>query len=293
MTELLLPDQAIVITGAGRGIGRAYAHAAAVQGALLVVNDIDVETAEAVVAEITQQGGRAVASGHDVSNWAAAGELIELCVDTYGRVDGLVNNAGELRVNRPEDQTEADMNDVLGSSLIGTIACTTHALPHMQRARRGVILNVTSGQQMGAPAMAVYGAAKAGVAALTYSWSQDLSADGIRVNAISPNAQTRMAEVFETFVGGTAPGQNEGKAPESNAALAIYLLSELSAGVSGQVIRQDGQSIMVCSHPALISPSAFLPDGHDAHDVASVMAFELASMFQPVGVRRVSPPNFI
>lgn len=292
MTELLA-DQAIVITGAGRGIGRAYAHAAAAEGALLVVNDIDIDTAEAVVAEITDQGGRAVVSGHDVSNWAAAGELIELCVATYGRIDGLVNNAGELRVNRPEDQTEADMNDVLGSSLIGTIACTTHALPHMRQARRGVILNVTSGQQMGAPAMAVYGAAKSGIAALTYSWSLDLNPDGIRVNAISPNAQTRMADVFETFLGDSAPGQNEGKAPESNAPLAIYLLSELSAGVTGQVIRQDGQSIMVCSHPAVIAPSAFLPEEHNAHDVASAVAFELASLFQPVGVRRVNPPNFV
>lgn len=288
----LLDEMAVVITGSGRGLGRAYALAAAAEGAAVVVNDIDVDTAEAVVAEIAEAGGRAVVSGHDVSDWDAAAELIELCVESFGRIDGLVNNAGILRVNRPEEQTERDTLDVVNSSLLGTVACSTHALRHMCEAGRGVIVNVTSGQQMGAPVMAVYGAAKAAVATLTYSWSQDLHVSGVRVNAISPNAHTRMADVYEEFLGTRATGQNVGIEPESNAPLVIYLLSELSEGVSGQVFRFDGQRLMVCAHPTVIAPDAYLPEGCTARDVAAVVAGELAGLFQPSGIRRISAPMF-
>ncbi|MGJ3508335.1 SDR family NAD(P)-dependent oxidoreductase [Enemella sp. A6] len=290
--DKLLDGRAVVITGSGRGLGRAYALAAAAEGAAVVVNDLDRDAANDTVAEITNSGGRAIAGVQDVSDWDAAGELINLCVDSFGAIDGLVNNAGVLRINRPEEQTRRDTLDVVNSSVIGTVACTTHALQHMCAAGRGVIVNVTSGQQMGAPAMAVYGAAKAAVATLTYSWSHDLVAEGVRVNAISPNAHTRMADAYEEFLGPRAAGQNVGISPELNAPLVVYLLSELSDGVSGQVFRFDGQSLMVCSHPAVIDRDAYLPPECTARDIASVVASELTGLFQPVGLRRIKPPEF-
>src|SRR5439155_4055963 len=125
-----------------------------------------------------------------------AEELIERCVHEFGAIDGLVNNAGCFALSLPQEQRQQDVRRLVDVNLVGTIACGVHALRHMIGRRRGAVVNATSAEQMGKTSSAVYGATKAAVAALTYSWSVDVREHGVRVNAVSPNAHTRMAEIY-------------------------------------------------------------------------------------------------
>ena len=165
----LLDDRTVVITGAGRGLGEAYARAAAAEGATVVVNDVEGDLADAVARDIVAGGGRAVAHPADVSDWAAAEGLIARCVEEFGRIDALVNNAGEFALALPQEQGAEDARRLLDVNVYGTIACGTAALRRMVEQGSGVVLNVTSGEQMGNTATGVYGATKAAVATLTYS----------------------------------------------------------------------------------------------------------------------------
>ena len=280
-----LAGKAVVVTGAGRGLGAAYARAVAAAGGAVVVNDIDAAAAEAVAAGITADGGRAVAHVADVSSWQAAAELVDRCVTEFGAVDGLVNNAGVFSLSLPQDQQEAPARRALDVNLFGTIACGVHALRHMVRAGRGSVLNVTSGEAMGKSASAVYGATKAAVATLTYSWAEDVRSAGVRVNAISPNADTAMADVYRAFFGDQGR-QNAGLPPEANTPLAVYLLSDRSRDVTGQVVRIFGRELMLCTHPAVLEP-VLVRDEWTLEAIEEAFAADLVHRLQPAGVRRV------
>lgn len=250
----LLEDRAIVVTGAGRGLGEAYARAAAEAGARVVVNDIEGHLAEGVARDIVAAGGRAVAHPADVSDWAAAEGLVARCVDEFGGIDGLVNNAGEFALALPQEQEATAARRLLDVNVYGTVACGTAALRRMVEQGSGVVLNVTSGEQVGNTATGVYGATKAAVATLTYSWAEDVRAHGVRVNAISPNAHTRMADVYFAYRGDAEGSRNAGLPPSANAPLAVYLLSDLSAALTGQVLRITGGELMLCTGPAILDP---------------------------------------
>ena len=256
--ERALAGKAIVITGAGRGLGAAYARYAARLGAAVMVNDIVAEHAAAVPAGIVAAGGRAVAAPGDVADWNFATGLIERCVETFGGIDGLVNNAGVLRPARIEDITEADVRRMVETNLMGTVACGVAAAKRMLKQGRGAIVNVASGSQTGDIALSGYGATKGGVASLTYAWAIECAGRGVRVNAVSPLAETAMAKANAAFMAlqmarrdvvyGTLP------APENNAPLISYLLSDRSEDVNGQVVRIAGQSLSLVTHPMIASP---------------------------------------
>jgi NAD(P)-dependent dehydrogenase (short-subunit alcohol dehydrogenase family) len=277
-----LRGKAVVVTGAGRGLGAAYASLAAAEGAAVVVNDVDVERAREVVAEIGAAGGRAVADGSDIASWDGAGALIAHCVDAFGAIDGLVNNAGIFRLAGPYDQDPEDFRAVVEVNLLGTAYCGLHAIRAMTR---GSIVNVTSGAHAGSADMGAYGASKGGVASLTYCWAVDLAGSGIRVNAVSPNAQTRMAEAFEKHLGEKAQRQNIGKPAEQNAPAVVYLLSDLSASVHGQVVRMDGTELSLIRHPAVIGDGLNDPEW-TVEAVAAAFTGELAGCVQPLGLFR-------
>jgi NAD(P)-dependent dehydrogenase (short-subunit alcohol dehydrogenase family) len=279
-----LDDRAVVITGAGRGLGAAYARLAAAHGASVVVNDVEAAMAQSVVADIVRAGGRAVADHADISTWAGAGHLIQRCQSEFGTVDGLVNNAAIFRLAKPWEQDPAEFRQVLETNLLGTAYCGMHALFAMVEQGRGSIVNVTSGSQSGAAAMAAYGASKGGVAALTYCWAADVAGTGIRVNAVSPNAHTRMADEFERYLGVRARGQNVGKAPEINAPAVVFLLSDAAAAVNGQVVRVDGDELSLMSHPDVVEPSVCNPQW-TVEAVAAAFAATLSRLAQPVGLR--------
>jgi NAD(P)-dependent dehydrogenase (short-subunit alcohol dehydrogenase family) len=206
-----LEGRVVVITGAARGLGKAHAAYLASEGALVVVNDIGTEPdgsggdggagAEEVAAQIRAAGGEAVASAHDVTDWTQADALIRTAVEAFGDLHVLVNNAGILRDRLIVNMDEDEWDDVVAVHLKGSFVPLHHAAVYWrEKAERGgqpeaAVINVssTSGLQ-GNPGQANYGAAKAGIGALTVIAGQELHRYGVRVNAIAPAARTRLTE---------------------------------------------------------------------------------------------------
>jgi NAD(P)-dependent dehydrogenase (short-subunit alcohol dehydrogenase family) len=281
-----LAGKAVAVTGAGRGLGAAYARLAAAEGAAVLVNDVDQAQAVEVAEQIRAAGGRAEPDASDISTWPGAGRLVEHCVEAFGAIDGLVNNAGIFRMARPAEQDPATFRAVIEVNLLGTAYCGLHAIRVMLERGGGSIVNVTSGSHTGSTAMAAYGASKGGVASLTYCWAADLAGSGVRVNAVSPNANTRMAQEFERFLGDDAPGQNIDKSAESNAPAVVYLLSDASAGINGQVVRIDGDELSMMAHPAVIGEGLRNPEW-TVQGVAEAFESVLAAQARPLGMHRV------
>jgi NAD(P)-dependent dehydrogenase (short-subunit alcohol dehydrogenase family) len=251
----MLDGLAVIVTGAGQGLGRAYAIHAAGHGAGVVVNDIDRALAQRVVDEIVAGGGTAVAAGGSVADWDGAAAMAELATTTFGRLDGLVNNAGLFHLARPEDEDEAQVRQMIDANVVGPLFCGIHAIRKMiEGGNGGSIINVSSGYQSGVPAGGCYGATKGAVASLTYSWALDLHVHGIRVNAIAPLARTRQTDYAVERLRATgersaAPGAYP---PEAIAPLVTLLLSPATKGITGQMIRFDGRLLAIVAHPGAL-----------------------------------------
>jgi NAD(P)-dependent dehydrogenase (short-subunit alcohol dehydrogenase family) len=272
------------VTGAGSGLGAAYAQAAAALGAAVVVNDLDPALASATAARITQSGGSASAFAADVSDWDRARALIDRCIDEFGGIEGVVNNAGILGRLRPmTDETEDVARRVVDVNVFGTLFVGIHAARAMVAAGGGgAIVNVTSGNQCGHALLSTYGATKGAVASMTYAWAADLADHGIRVNAISPNAHTgQIDEVIEQL--GYNPEDREYPRREDNAAVVGFLLSDASKDLTGQVIRVDHGYVSITTHPLVAEPRIPLSEWTVA-SLAEVFRTRLASKIQPLGV---------
>ncbi|ULX50967.1 short-chain dehydrogenase [Cupriavidus taiwanensis] len=242
----------VIITGAGGGLGRAYALAFGAEGANVVVNDIRRDAAEAVCAEIRAAGGSALASDDDITQLATAQRIIDAAVEAYGEVHVLVNNAGICRDRMFVSLTEADWDDVMRVHLRGHF-CLANLLARRWRdaakAGHGVdarIINTSSGAGLqGSVGQSNYAAAKAGIAALTLVQAAELGRYGITANALAPAARTGMtADVFADMM----------KAPESGfdyydpanvAPLVVWLGSAESAQVNGRMIEAAGGMVSV------------------------------------------------
>jgi NAD(P)-dependent dehydrogenase (short-subunit alcohol dehydrogenase family) len=252
-----LAGQAVVVTGAGRGLGRAYARLAAQEGASVVVNDIDADVAEAVAAEIGRDGGRAVTAVADVSDWAGAEAVIDRCVTAFGAIHGLVNNAGRFAMADGWELDQAHVENLVRTNVIGVMACGTFALRRMVAQGFGAIVNIVSGAHFGIPHMSVYGATKGAVASLTYAWSLEAGSSGVRVNAVSPLARTRMSESTAEFFSRRNLGTIDSAGspdPEVNAPAVVFLLSDAAAALNGQIVRIEGQQLAVVAHPVVREP---------------------------------------
>lgn len=283
----LLAGRHIVVTGAGMGLGAAYAEAAAAEGAQVVVNDLNAEHAHETAVRIRAAGGVVAAYVADVSDWNAAGELIEFCVAQFGGIDGLVNNAGILgKVGSMLTDDPEVAARVLNVNVLGTIYPSMHAARTMQQAGTpGAIVNVSSGNQCGHPLLATYGASKGAVSTLTFAWAEALSEYGIRVNAISPNAHTNMVDEGVRQLGYNAEARDY-PTPADNAAAVVYLLSELSAHLTGQVVRVDHEMLAVTSHPLVVSPR--VPIKYSVAAVADAFDGPLRAAIQPPGISYAS-----
>jgi NAD(P)-dependent dehydrogenase (short-subunit alcohol dehydrogenase family) len=255
----ILEGKAIAITGSGSGIGASYARHCAKLGALVLVNDIDDAAAEAIVAEILAAGGEAVSCPGDISDWAFGGELVASCIDAFGRIDGLVNNAAVLRHGTITDMTERDLRAMLDVNTIGTASCAFHAARAMLDAEGGgSIVNVSSGSQAGEIALGGYGASKAAVASLTFSWAMELKETNVRVNAVSPLADTAMSASNKGFMEKQSASREVVyttlPAPQTNAPVVAFLLSDASVGINGQIVRIAGNELSFVTHPAIAEP---------------------------------------
>jgi NAD(P)-dependent dehydrogenase (short-subunit alcohol dehydrogenase family) len=236
-----LVGRVAIVTGAGRGLGRAHARALAAAGARVVVNDVGcgldgrgvaAGVAAAVVAEIRTAGGEATPSVEPVGTVAAGEAIVRTALETFGRLDVLVNNAGITESHPLEAFPEDAWARILGVHLTGTFACARAAFAAMRAAGRGGrILNTTSGAGLDHvyPGTAAYAAAKAGVAMLTRVIAAEGASHGITCNAVAPLARTRMSAAF------LRDEEPAGLDPAALAPLVVYLASEASAGVSGTV----------------------------------------------------------
>jgi 3-oxoacyl-[acyl-carrier protein] reductase len=176
-----------MVTGAGSGIGRAIAERLAEDGARVVVNDLKGETADEVVAGIRDKGGTAAAAPGDVSDTEAVRQIMAAAREAYDAPEILVNNAGFLQQKRFVDLTHEDFDRMIAVHLRGTFLCTRAVLPEMLSRGRGIVVNVASQLgQIGGIELCHYSAAKAGIIGLTKSLAREVSAQGVRVNAVAP-----------------------------------------------------------------------------------------------------------
>ncbi|PRX51226.1 NAD(P)-dependent dehydrogenase (short-subunit alcohol dehydrogenase family) [Prauserella shujinwangii] len=252
----IVDGRVVIVTGAGRGIGRAHALAFAREGARVVVNDIGAALdgsgnsggpAQAVVAEIEAAGGKAVASTDDVADWAGAERLVRTAVETFGGLDVLVNNAGFLRDRMLVNLAEEEWDAVLRVHLKGHFAPLRHAAAYWRgeakagRTPDARVINTSSGAGLlGSVGQGNYTAAKAGIAGLTTVAAAELARYGVTVNAIAPAARTRMTE--RTFADDMAAPEDgfDAMAPENVSPLVVWLGSTGSAAVTGRVFEVDG-----------------------------------------------------
>jgi NAD(P)-dependent dehydrogenase (short-subunit alcohol dehydrogenase family) len=250
----------VIVTGAGRGLGRAHALCFAREGAHVVVNDSGVERdgtggdhgpADEVTAEIVAAGGAAVASYADVASWDGAASLVKTAVDCFGGLDVLVNNAGILRDRMLVNMTEDEWDGVIRTHLRGLFAPTRHAAAYWRdRVKAGetndarVICTSSPSGLYGNPGQSNYGAAKAGIAAFAMITATELGRYGVTVNAIAPGAFTRMTAGLQVLDAAAGPAADD-LAPGRVSPLVVWLGSDQSRDITGRVFNVWGSELSV------------------------------------------------
>ena len=255
-SDRMCEGRVCIVTGAGRGLGREYARLLAAHGAKVVVNDLggsrdgtgaDAGPAQEVVDEIAAAGGDAVANTDDISSWDGAADLVQQAIDTFGRLDVLVNNAGILRDRMIFSMTEQEWDAVIRVHLKGTFAPSRHAAAYWrEQSKAGEkvdarLVNTTSVSGLYSNVgQTNYGAAKAGIATLTQIAAQELGRYGVTVNAIAPGALTRLTGDLEM-----SDEVRRNFDPAWVAPVITWLASTDSADVTGQVIEANGMVLAI------------------------------------------------
>jgi NAD(P)-dependent dehydrogenase (short-subunit alcohol dehydrogenase family) len=253
----VLDGKVAIVTGAGRGIGRAEALLLASEGAQVVVNDLGGEStgeghddgpAQQVVDEITAKGGAAVANYDNCATWDGGQRLVAQAVDTFGTLDILVNNAGILRDKMSFNMDEAEWDSVIDVHLKGHFAPSKFAALHWRSKSKATgepvnakIVNTASESGLyGNAGQVNYAAAKAGIASMTIVLARELERIGVRVNAIAPVARTRLTEALSAGFMEQKEGDFDRFSPDNVAAVVAWLASDLANGITGQVVKVQG-----------------------------------------------------
>jgi NAD(P)-dependent dehydrogenase (short-subunit alcohol dehydrogenase family) len=257
-----LDGKVAIVTGAGRGIGRAEALLLAAEGAAVVVNDLggessgegaDQRPAQQVADEIVAAGGRAVANFDNIASWDGGQALVSQAVDELGGLHVLINNAGILRDKMSFNMTEEEWDSVINVHLKGHFVTSRFAASYWRQQSKdtggpveAAIVNTASESGLyGNAGQVNYAAAKAGIASMTIVMARELERIGVRVNAIAPVARTRLTEAVAGDFMNAKEGEFDRFAPENPAAIAVWLASPLAAGISGQVVKVQGGQIQL------------------------------------------------
>ncbi len=272
-----LKGKVAIVTGSGRGIGRAEAMALAAEGAKVVINDLGAASdgsgksaspAEEVCQEIKKLGGEAVPNFDSVATWAGGENIVKTAIDNFGRIDILVNNAGILRDKMVFNMTEEEWDIIIKIHLYGHFYCTRAATPYMRQQRSGRIINTSSIAGLGNMGQANYSAAKEGIVGFTRTVARDMGKYGVTCNALRPNAATRMTVTDELLAAWKkqfvdAGGTDEkvfkemidkmvlSSKPEHIAPVVVWLATEEAANVNGATFFISSNDIGIYAEPAV------------------------------------------
>ena len=257
----LCEGRVAIVTGAGRGVGRQHALQLSKAGAKIIVNDLgaavdgsgtDVSPAQQVTDEINASGGEAVVNGDDVSSFDGAKNMVDMAINTFGKLDIVVNNAGILRDRMLVNMTEDEWDAVIAVHLKGTFAPSRHAASYWRAMSKqngdakptmGRIINTTSTSGIyGNIGQTNYGAAKAGIAAFTIIAARELSRIGVTVNAVSPSAYTRMTDNLREYT----EEEIQIRDPSWVSPTVVYLASKEAQDITGRVIEAGAGQVAVC-----------------------------------------------
>ncbi len=285
-----LKDRVAIVTGAGRGIGRGEALLLAQEGAAVIVNDFggsaggeggEQTPAEEVVAEIKAAGGKAAANYGNIADFQTGEDLVKQAVDTFGRLDIVVNNAGILRDRMVFNMSEDEWDAVIAVHLKGHFNLTRHACVVFRQQRSGVIVNTSSESGLGNMGQVNYSAAKEGIIGLTRTVARDMGRYGVRCNAIRPRAATRLTisdDMREAAERGGAAGMTtemlqafeKANPPEAVAPMVVWLCTDEAANVNGRDFLVVGNQIALYSEPEIIA-EARIDHGWNLDELSKLM----------------------
>jgi NAD(P)-dependent dehydrogenase (short-subunit alcohol dehydrogenase family) len=300
-----LDGKVAIVTGAGRGLGLAYATALATAGASVVVNDVDKAVAQEAVDGISAGGGRAVAHAAAVGSTETAEEMVRVAVDSFGRLDILVTNAGILRDRVVWKMSDEDFDLVVQVHLRGTFTCARAAIARMRdQGEGGRLIQIGSpAGQRGNFGQTNYAAAKAGIVAMARTLSMELAKANITANAVIPIAATPMTETIPAFAPYIEAWRERGEplpswlrkaegfgTPDDAAALIVFLASDAAAGVTGQAIGIGGDRLSLWSHPQEVAV-AFADNGWTPDAIAEIWASSVGRQPQSVGIPPPQAPD--
>ncbi len=300
-----LSGKVALVTGAGRGLGRAYAEALAAAGAAVVVNDVNAEAAAQVARAITGDGGRAIDVAVPVGSAEAADRLVTTAVEEFGRLDVLVTNAGILRDRVLWKMSDDDFDTVIEVHLRGTFTCARAAAVQMREQGTGgrLILVSSPAGQRGNFGQTNYAAAKAGIVAMARTWAMELAKAGVTVNAVVPVAATEMTKTIPAFAPIIEEAERTGRpfpdwlrkdegmgTVEDVASLIVFLASDASADVTGQAIGIGGDRLALWSHPAE-KAVAFADGGWTADAIAAAWKSGVGAEPETYGIPAPAAPK--
>ncbi len=286
----ILDGRAAVVTGGGRGIGRGHCLHLAEQGAAVVVNDIDRVEAKKVVDEICEKGGKASANDSDIGSREGARSLVGQCVDEFGAIHAVVNNAGNVRDRSFLKMTEDEFMQVVQVHQLGTFLCSQEgALRMREQGTGGAIVNTVSAAHFGNFGQTNYAGSKGAIASMTYTWALELARYGIRVNAISPTGTTRMSATYK------GPDGKEVELPyldpPRNGAFVAFLCSDEADYITGQIFGTGSDRVIVVEQPKY-GTGMFKPGGWSVVDLVESFKGTLGKKLEPFGLMKDPYPYY-